>query len=122
MPARNLVIVRRQHAADRSVNPQHGKIGARDHLDRRPLALAAKHDTSVEGAAAEHPRKDIVMILKIAIHRKGDRVSAPVIAIVPSAHREQHELLRVLHGQQLQKHLIEQRKDGRVRPDTQGQR
>ena len=50
-----------------------------------------------------------------------DGVAAPVAAVVTPPHGEQHELLRILDGQEPQQNLVEEGENSRVRADAQGQ-
>src|SRR6266566_7030925 len=48
-------------------------------------------------------------------------VPSPVAPVMVPPHREQNQLLRILHREQPQQDLIEQRENGRVRPDSERQ-
>ncbi len=59
---------------------------------------------------------------KILVHGIRQRVGTVVAAVVLAARGEEHQLLRVLHGEFLQDELIDQSEDGGVRTDAQRQR
>ncbi len=65
--------------------------------------------------------KTELLRLEIAIHRVGERMIAPVAAVVIAFHAQKHQLLGILHRHQPQQYLIEQAKDGSVCADAEGQ-
>ena len=61
------------------------------------------------------------MCLKVTEHGMRNGVPSPVAPVMMPPHREQNQLLRILHRQQPQQDLIQERENGRVRPDSERQ-
>src|SRR5713226_1127095 len=118
---RHTVILRRERAAQRSAHSQDTKVRPRNQFRRHTFRLRAKRHAHRLRKPAEHPRKNFVVILKIAVHRVRNRVPAPVVPVVPPPHGQQHQPLRILHWQQAQQHLVQQRENRRVRANPQRQ-
>jgi len=68
------------------------------------------------------PLKTWLRIAKVLVHGVGNRVAARVAPVMPALGGQQHQLFGMLHRQQFQNELMNQREDGRVGADPQRQR
>jgi hypothetical protein len=123
MRAARHVILRRQHAAERGLHAEHVEERSRHQLARRALRAALNAHGHGPVAAAEHTREHVVVIAEVDVVRIRERILIALpVAMKRSLALEQHQLLRILHGQQAQQGLIDQREDRRVGAEAQRDR
>ncbi len=111
----------RLHAKHREVAPRHEHARARQGL---PLVGEVGPENAVRGQAGE----DGLRLFEVTEHRVAEdlvavaRLVARVAARLGAGRREVHQLFRGTHRERPQQHLVEQREDGRRRPDPERQR
>src|SRR6266581_3651987 len=110
-----------EDASEGGNDAESGKVGAGNQFDGDTLGLLAEGKAGGVAEAAKHVGEDFVVLAKITEHGMGDRVAAPVAAVVASAHGEQDELLRILDGEEPQQDLVEKGENGGVRADAESQ-
>src|SRR5260370_4751329 len=108
-------------ASEGGNDAERGKVRAGNQFDGDTLGLLAEGKAGGVAEAAKHVGEDFVVLAKITEHGMGDRVAAPVAAVVASAHGEQDEVLRILDGEEPQQDLLEKGENGGVRADAESQ-
>ncbi len=121
MAAWYVIVLGREYASQGGEDAESREVGARHQFHIDAFRLAAKGKTRRGGKAAEHFREHFVVTLKVTEHGMGDRIAAPVAAVVASLHGEQDELLRIFDREQPQQNLVEEGEYCRVRADAQCQ-
>ena len=116
------IVLRVEDAAQGGAHAQDREVIAGDEFARDQFGPAFVSQAEAVAEAAEHSLEDLVLVAEILVHGIGNRVAAGVASVVRSARREQHQLFRVAHRQQLQDQLIDQREDGGIGADSQGER
>jgi hypothetical protein len=141
--ATHLVVVRRDDAADRRSDPEHRKVSTGHHFARHALALPVDADVHRGGAAREQAREYLrrrrgvldrlrnarerttagqigEVVAEVLVHRERQHVAAGIAPeMIPRA-VEQHELLGILDRQRPQQHFVDQRENGGIGADPQG--
>src|SRR5260370_42598708 len=113
MTARRLVVLGREHAAERGADTEYGKIRSGDQFSIHALSLAFGADAQVRLPSAEHSVEDRVAIAKIFVHRLRKFVASVVAAVVRTAPTQQPQLRGALDRRQAQQDLIDKREDRR---------
>src|SRR5260370_36041004 len=103
-----------EDASEGGNDAESGKVGAGNQFDGDTLGLLAEGKAGGVAEAAKHVGEDFVVLAKITEHGMGDRVAAPVAAVVASAQGEQAELLRIIDGEEPQQDLVEKGEHGGV--------
>jgi hypothetical protein len=117
------IVSRRQQTTNGGLNAQDRKVAASDNLTASAVGLALKPDVHVVAEAPEHAREDLVAIADFRVRGIRELAAiAPVAAVVVAVKGHLYELLRVLHRQQAQQHLVHEREDCRVCANAQGDR
>src|SRR5260370_13014145 len=110
-----------EDASEGGNDAESGKVGAGNQFDGDTLGLLAEGKAGGVAEAAKNVGDGCVGLAKITENGMGDRVAAPVAAVVASAHGEQDELLRILDGEEPQQDLVEKGENGGVRADAESQ-
>src|SRR5205814_867915 len=121
MATRDFIIFRSEDAPHSGGDAESGEVGAGNEFHGDAFGLLADGKAGGSREAAKHVGEDIVVVAKISEHGMGNGVAAPVVAIVPSSHGEEDELLRSLDGQEAQQNLVEEGENGGVCADAEGQ-
>ena len=122
MAVRDAVVIGSDQAANGGFDTQDFEIVAGHQFALQALALPAHSHAQRQGVAANHTAEDLVAIAEVLIQRVGNRGIAGVAAVEGPFPLELDELLGMCDRQPAQKHLVEQRENGRVRADAQSQR
>jgi hypothetical protein len=144
--AARLVVVGRDDASERGADAQNLEIAARHQLaqDALRLAAAVRHaDVHRDRPAREQAGKDLrrrrgicdgladprqrrravdEIVAEVFVHRVREHVAARVAAVVVPCAVEEDELFGVFHRKAPQEHFVDEREDGGVGADTEGDR
>ena len=121
MAQRGGVVVGSDGAADGGGHAQHVEIRPGDQFARRAFGLPLEAHADRRVNAAEDSTEHLVSRLEVLVHRVGERVCATVIAVVVAVAVQQHKFARALHRQHAQHELIDEREDGRVGANAEGE-
>jgi len=123
------VVFGRNHAADERFDAKHGEIAARYHHGRPAHGLLSEGQVGAEIPEARHSGYALRWLLQLAEHRVTENVIAVAGIVVGTAAAlevvrrfQQDELLGMPHRKIREYHLVQQREDRRIGPDTQSQR
>ena len=137
------IVVGADDAPDGRADAEHLEERARHELARHALGLALDADVHGEAPAGEEAGEDLrrrrrvrhrpararqprgrvdEAVPEVFVHRERQHVAARIAAVVVARAAEQHELLGLSHGDRAQQHFVDQREDGGVRADAQGDR
>src|ERR1035441_3047650 len=116
------VVIRRNGAAHRRADAQHGEVGPRYHLARSTLRAAAETHADRRGDTAQDAAERLVPIEEVPVHRVGKGILAAVASEMTAMMVQQDELSGVLHRQQAQHELVDEGEDRGVGANAQSQR
>ena len=115
-----------EHPAQRRPHAEQLKIVPRYQLSDSTLGLAVPVGCDLVKQSCKHSAEDRIAVAQVAIH--GIREIQPALiarsqrSLVPASKMQHLQLLRRLHRQRPQQHLIEQSEDSCIGPDPKGQR
>ncbi len=116
------IVLRGEDAPHGRAHTEHGEVIAGDEFTGDELCASFVGQAEGVAEAAEHALEDLVLVAEILVHGVGNRVGAGIAAIVRTAGGEKDELLGIAHRQELKNQLIDQREDGGIGADSQGER
>ena len=139
------IVVRCDDASHRGADAEHLEVRAGDELARHTLGLAVHADVHRDRTPGEQPGEDgggpgavghcqadaregrgraaiDEVVAEIFVHRERQHVAARVAAVVVPRAVEEDELLGVFHREAPQEHLVDEREDGGIGADAEGDR
>ena len=122
---RRAIVLRRQHAPDGRPHAQHLEEIAGDHFGPCLRGRTLPRQGNAGAHARDHAAECRVLVAQIAIQGIGEDRFAVVAGAASGSvvlGMEHHQALRIFHRQRPQRDLVEQRKNGGIGPDPEGQR
>ena len=115
MTAGELVVLRCQRPPERGANAQHREVGAGHDLPGHPFGPPGVADVERVSEAAEHAGEHVVVVAELLIDRVRQFTAvAPVTAVPAALERHLDQLVRIVHPQHSQEHLVHEREDRRI--------
>ncbi len=117
-----VVLFGAEHAAESGLDAEHREVIAGDEFGADALGLIAQADGSVGEPATENLGERRGLLLKILIDGIGMHAPSHVGSVVGTFLVKHDQLVRILHGQQAEHHLVQQREDGGIGTDAESER
>jgi hypothetical protein len=125
MGARHAVVILRQQAADSRPHAQHVEEVSGNHLRAGALGLAVIGEADGSAGTRDHTAEDLSAVAQIPVHRirkDGLHVVARTAAAALAIGVKNDKARRIRYRQITEHHLAQERKNRRVRADTERQR
>jgi hypothetical protein len=116
-----IVLLRVENSSNRRLHSEHRKIVAGNHLGQDAFRLVVDADGGTDQSAAQHLGERLGALLKVLVHGIRMHPCTHVAAVVCALLIEHHQPLGLPDGQLPQQDLVEQRENGRIGADAEGE-